>query len=336
MHYHVHSVMERDPLKIRSYNTPLYKSVYTLCVLIPALLAFALVFFLIFFMSPHGRIMRLYQRDIFEWNRNHYSQQLSQIEISYDISIAGDGNANRTMMDHIEGPFDSYDALGTSQIYNYQQSYFSSKETGKYLGSFKYEKLPVKDSDVMCLHLYWKDKKASDHFKPIEGQPTCGKGNSGIPFVLWRQEEEYLFCPTGMNCTYRCETERNGFYMNNTCKTIQILDRLCLKIDFKPSPQYHGGCFQSDEPAAFETAFPNTVYTFGEAEVAVRSVHDPYTVLEESQYNMTKDLSLFFWLSIMMVTMALVMTFMLLCCYCCIRMGGCSDEERAALREGRV
>lgn len=62
------NVLVSDPLKIKKYDSPYYKSVYTICVLIPFMLAFALVFFLIFFMSPRGRNMRQYQREIYEWN----------------------------------------------------------------------------------------------------------------------------------------------------------------------------------------------------------------------------------------------------------------------------
>lgn len=52
------NVLVSDPLKIRKYESPYYKTVYSVCVLIPLLLAFSLVFFLIFFMSPHDRNVR--------------------------------------------------------------------------------------------------------------------------------------------------------------------------------------------------------------------------------------------------------------------------------------
>lgn len=52
------NVLETDPLRIKKYDSNKYKTVYTVCVMIPFLLAFALVFFLIFFMSPRGRHMR--------------------------------------------------------------------------------------------------------------------------------------------------------------------------------------------------------------------------------------------------------------------------------------
>lgn len=52
------NVLVSDPLKLKRFDTPHYKRVYSVCVLIPFFLAFSLVFFLIFFMSPHGQNMR--------------------------------------------------------------------------------------------------------------------------------------------------------------------------------------------------------------------------------------------------------------------------------------
>lgn len=57
---HFDNVLESDPLRIRKYRSAHYRSIYTICVLIPLLLAFSLVFFLIFYVSPHGKSMRLY------------------------------------------------------------------------------------------------------------------------------------------------------------------------------------------------------------------------------------------------------------------------------------
>ena len=51
---HLDSVMDRDPLNIKKYDSPYYKTFYNICALIPTLFGFALVFFLIFFMSPQG------------------------------------------------------------------------------------------------------------------------------------------------------------------------------------------------------------------------------------------------------------------------------------------
>lgn len=52
MRSHFEDVLEKDPLKLKKYNSKHYNTVYTFCMLIPIFLAFSFVFFLIFFMSP--------------------------------------------------------------------------------------------------------------------------------------------------------------------------------------------------------------------------------------------------------------------------------------------
>jgi ribosomal protein S30 len=69
------NLLYADPFKIRK-RTPRYRNAYGICVSIPALLGFALVFFLIFFMSPRGRNMRKYQKEIFTWNKNHMPEHI--------------------------------------------------------------------------------------------------------------------------------------------------------------------------------------------------------------------------------------------------------------------
>lgn len=58
MYTHFENVLETDPLRIKRYQTPHYKKLYCACVLIPTFLAFALVFFLVAYMSPRGMSMR--------------------------------------------------------------------------------------------------------------------------------------------------------------------------------------------------------------------------------------------------------------------------------------
>jgi ABC-type Fe3+ transport system permease subunit len=50
--------------------------------------------------------------------------------------------------------------------------------------------------------------------------------------------------------------------------------------------------------------------------VEVRSKLDPYTVWTESEYNMGRDLTIFFWLSIVFVATAFLITIILSFCIC--------------------
>lgn len=80
------NVLVSDPLRLKKYDSRYYKSVYLVCVLIPVLLAFATVFFLIFFMSPRGRSMRLYQREIYEWNRDQMATLMDALNFEFTIN----------------------------------------------------------------------------------------------------------------------------------------------------------------------------------------------------------------------------------------------------------
>lgn len=51
---HLDNVMDNDPLSIKKYDSPYYKTFYNIYVVIPPFLGFSIVFFLIFFMSPQG------------------------------------------------------------------------------------------------------------------------------------------------------------------------------------------------------------------------------------------------------------------------------------------
>jgi hypothetical protein len=93
------NVLVSDPLKIKKYDTPYYKSVYTTCVFIPTLLAFSIVFFLIFFMSPNSRHMRQYQSGIYEWNKNDVATKMDFL--SFGFKIAPYFNKNWTTMNSL-------------------------------------------------------------------------------------------------------------------------------------------------------------------------------------------------------------------------------------------
>lgn len=60
-HYFFEDLMYKDTLGLkRRHRLRNYRCVYALIALVPALLAFAVVFFMIFYMSPRGRHMRQY------------------------------------------------------------------------------------------------------------------------------------------------------------------------------------------------------------------------------------------------------------------------------------
>ena len=52
--------------------------------------------------------------------------------------------------------------------------------------------------------------------------------------------------------------------------------------------------------------------------IEVRYMLDPYTVFAESHYNLGRDLTLFFLLSVGCLVLAVLMTITLAFCFCCV------------------
>lgn len=89
----IENLFESDPLRLRRHHrTKHYKCIYTLCALVPAFLAFSIVFFLISYMSPRGRHMRQYQREIYEWNKYHLADAFDGYRFAIQIVTANGNN----------------------------------------------------------------------------------------------------------------------------------------------------------------------------------------------------------------------------------------------------
>lgn len=77
-----------------------------------------------------------------------------------------------------------------------------------------------------------------------------------------------------------------------------------------------GGCFENDDPGYYEQAKPGWRYDFNYVPIEVRSKYDPYTAWAESEYNLGRDLTIFFWLSLIFLSSAFLLTLVLSYCFC--------------------
>lgn len=77
------SIFESDPLGLKHYKTKHTRTIYSMCALVPTLIAFSLVFYLMFYMSPHGRNMRQYQSEIYDWNKENMAEAFSKFKFSF-------------------------------------------------------------------------------------------------------------------------------------------------------------------------------------------------------------------------------------------------------------
>ena len=50
-----------------------------------SVMALALFFFMIFAISPRGQNLRMYQKDIYEWNKERMNERMSELAFKYKI-----------------------------------------------------------------------------------------------------------------------------------------------------------------------------------------------------------------------------------------------------------
>ena len=62
-----------------------YAIFYKICIAIPIMISLALVSFMIFFLSPRGESVRMYQQDIFDWNKMQMSEHMDSLAFKYKI-----------------------------------------------------------------------------------------------------------------------------------------------------------------------------------------------------------------------------------------------------------
>jgi hypothetical protein len=79
-------LFESDPLNLRQYPRKYFKIIYTLVALALALMAFSLVFFLVYSMTPHGIHMRQYQKEIYEWNHLDMARTFAKYEFYFTVN----------------------------------------------------------------------------------------------------------------------------------------------------------------------------------------------------------------------------------------------------------
>ena len=103
--------------------------------------------------------------------------------------------------------------------------------------------------------------------------------------------------------------------MNDVCNWYTVLKRLCVKIDVfedgskeRVPIKYSTGCYEDGDVGYYEPWPANETYNFSYVPIEVRSNFDPYTVWAEAEYNMGRDLTIMFWLSIIFVSLAFLLT----------------------------
>ena len=78
--------MDADPAKLKDrHPNSNYEFFYKICISIPIMISFSLVFFMIFYISPRGESMQLFQKGIYEWNKDRLADHMSSLEFKYSV-----------------------------------------------------------------------------------------------------------------------------------------------------------------------------------------------------------------------------------------------------------
>ncbi|CDW82390.1 UNKNOWN [Stylonychia lemnae] len=244
-------------------------------------------------------------------------------------------------MQHHDTPTKTEAEKELHSLLNYKQSYFLFNDTEYVFPKLNLKNktnIPIGPSEDYCIHLWWRqqnrDKTYDQPFLNVTELPKCENSKQqtkykwglnefdhGVSFQAWRETQQKLWC-ANFSCEYDCSFH-GGIYRNGTCYKYEILRRLCIKIDFdrdskEDQIEFQGGCYESDEVGLYEQAKPNETYSLEYIPLEVRHKQDPYIVYAESHYNLGRDLSIFFWLSVGCLASSLFLTVLLSFCFCFI------------------
>ena len=112
------NLFEMDPLNMSRYPRKYNKLVYSLISFMLAFFAFALVFSLIYYMSPHSRNLRQYQREIYDWNKYHMAETFAGF--TFSLSLGG----NHTYPMQHKTHTNRAEIQGLQNVLKYQESYY--------------------------------------------------------------------------------------------------------------------------------------------------------------------------------------------------------------------
>ena len=290
-----------DPFKLET--KPKYKKfvMMLLYVAIGAILLSVFLYLVLAIFSDRSSKLAHYSKQVKDWKKRGENFKLSDVSVAVKIMPSENTKGNMIVMNP-----QSEDLLKEkklSRVYNYSQSYFFHINTTMYFPIFHFIRpdVPVGDSEVYCVHLFWSTKENEmtlELYESFKGFPQCSKAfnprviwhqhdpTHGVEVYTWKQEMlELEGCNTKDTCQKKCDkykgiakkTRQKGGYV---CYNYKVLSEICLTINYNGTDSwtYAGGCFENSSPVKMVTATPGETYTFENVKVQVRSIHDPYVV----------------------------------------------------------
>lgn len=95
---------------------------YTCCALIPIGIILGVLFYSLWYVSPKSHNLRLYQQDIYEWNRDQIASKMNNLEFKFQVVP---GNGSDSALAFMNKPM-SYekDEIRLRERFFYEQAYF--------------------------------------------------------------------------------------------------------------------------------------------------------------------------------------------------------------------
>lgn len=349
---HLEKVMEKDPLKMKRFQSPHTKTLYVVLVLAVVFFLVGMVFSWINLSSKHGATMASYNSRRSAWNSYSIADKMSDIQVGLKIMPSQNTEKNIIQMTFRN------DTTEEDDDDSYQKSYFTYNETEKYFPVLRVDNnyVPAGTSETICFHLDWIKRKMRhmvDMYNNIDGFNYCENAlnpkfrwqqsdpKTGVDLKVWKQTKHTLSCDSQSACVTACESgisggiwEESTFIPPGQCYSYQVLDRVCLLIAYKEIPEnatytweYKGGCFENDEVALYKQALKGNVYKFDNLSIEVRADSDPFVAYEKSNFNIGANMSVFAWLAFILTFLGVIG---------CIVFAGCYAKMHVSQRYGKL
>jgi hypothetical protein len=299
------------------------------------LLALSLLLYLILaIFSDRNTVISEYSDKVHEWKKRGEGNRLKDLSVAVKIMPSENTKGNMMIMQQKDEDLIKEEKIAAN--YNYSQSYYYVNDTEMYFPTFHYirEDVPVGDSEVFCVHIFWTPKENQNTLELYESVlnfPQCSKAANpriiwkshdpthGIEVHSWTQNDLPMKgCNTRETCQKQCDPHNGIAKKTSTkeyvCYYYTVLTDICLLINYKGTEgwSYEGGCFEDGSPVRMIEAEPGKSYAFKNVRIQVRSALDPFVVAakksggESGQFSLGADIDFLYTIAFILFFISIV------------------------------
>ena len=89
------ALQEKDPFKLKKFNSPLIADFYKWCFLMAVVCGIALISFLVYYLSPYGQFVSSWSYSLYMWNAKDLYTTLKEYYVSFKIGPVTDSYRNK-------------------------------------------------------------------------------------------------------------------------------------------------------------------------------------------------------------------------------------------------